>query len=714
MRSLLSALLLALSLIVASCVKQPVTPAGPTNDATPTTATPAPADALQAGAAKVDITPMPGMPLGGHSIEGGIGYGVWTRLWARAIYLEDSAGEPLVLVAADLWSIPAGLADAVIARLHEHHGLSHIGRPQLLLAATHTHHSPANFSSSILYNRAASTMMGFDPELHDFLVRRIAHAIASAATGKLPARLSIATTTVASVARNRSTAPFAENPEAPLLLAANAELPGCPEAPTDAATPDIDPCRAIDPTLTTIRVDELDGRPLAVAAFFAVHATSMINATDVYNGDLFAVATARAEAALGGARAELGDPVVALFNGPQGDVSPNWQTQGRVDTVALGTALGDAIAEGAALDGSCARGRAVEGGIANRFTRVALADQVVESPPNARTAAHALPGKSILGGAEDGRTRFFKRLPEGQTVERSRRHGHGSKEPAVAPGFYALLFPDWTIPGEVPLSIHQIGPLTIASLPGEFSTIMGMRIRSALAAQLPEGGPRPVLVGLAGEYLSYFVTPQEYALQHYEGASTLWGQYAGVLIGERLTALLGERGRASHEPDRYRPGMERHFTLRGSRANRVLRKLDQHLATQFGLADAIPGLELETRAPTWSTTIWPTVRVEVLDAAGQWQPFVRDGARVDERGVELLMFPRAIARERWRVMIWWIGDVPPDRSFRLRGQGPDGVEHCTEPFQAGQLTSAQSVACAQHYVAPVDPRHGMGVIPASG
>jgi neutral ceramidase len=718
MRSLLSVLLLALLVITASCVKQPADAAEPTSEATPIDPGHTSEGPLLAGAAKVDITPMPGMPLGGHSLEGGIGYGVWTRLWARAIYLEDADGEPLVLVVADLWSIPAGLADAVIARVHEHHGLTHIDRPQLLLAATHTHHSPANFSSSILYNRAASTMMGFDPELHDFLVRRIAQAIASAATGKLPAQLSISTAAVASVARNRSTAPFAQNPEAALLLAANAGLPPCPEAPSDAAAPDVDPCRAIDPTLTTVRIDELDGRPIAVAAFFAVHATSMVNATDAYNGDLFAVATARAEAALASARTGLGDPVVALFNGPEGDVSPNWTTQGRADTLALGSRLGDAIIRTAALTGDCIRGhgRGITGAIESRFARVRIADQPVEGPPHARTAAHALPGKSILGGAEDGRTRFFERLPEGQTVARTRRAGHGLKEPAVAPGFYALLFPDWTIPEEVPLSVHQIGPLTIAGLPGEFSTIMGMRIREALAARMPAGGPRPLLVGLAGEYLSYFVTPQEYALQHYEGASTLWGQYAGAWIAERMAALLGGADphvEDDHDP-RYQPGMQRRFALRGARATRVLRGLDQRLAAQLGLddLDSLPRLELETRAPNWSTTIWPTLHVEVLDESGHWHPFVRDGVQVDERGAELLIFPRAIERDRWRFAIWWIGEIPSGQTFRLRGYGPDGAEHCTHAFEAGQPPTPESVACAQHYVAPVDPREGMGVVPA--
>ena len=716
MRSLPAVLLLTPLLLASSCVKQPAAPAEPTAAATPSDDTSE--RTMLAGAAKVDITPMPGMPLGGHSIEGGMGYGVWTRLWARAIYVEDAEGEPLVLVVADLWSIPAGLADAVIERVHDHHGLTHIGRAQLLLSATHTHHSPANFSSSILYNRAASTMMGFDPELHDFLVRRIAQAIASAATGKLPAQLSIASSPVGLVARNRSTAPFAQNPEAALLVAANAELPTCPEAPNDAAAADIDPCRAIDPTLTTVRIDELDGRPIAVAGFFAVHATSMVNATDAYNGDLFAIATARAEAALASARPDLGDPVVALFNGPEGDVSPNWTTQGRNDTLALGTRLGDALVHTAALGRDCIRGsgRGIAGEIESRFARAAIADQPIDGPPQARTAAHALPGKSILGGAEDGRTRFFDRLPEGQTVQRPRRAGHGPKEPAVAPSFYELIFPDWTIPNEVPLSIHQIGPLTIAGLPGEFTTVMGMRIRSGLAAQLPEGSPRPLLVGLAGEYLSYFVTPQEYALQHYEGASTLWGQYAGTWIAERMIALLGEGSQPHADAPRYQPGMQRRFALRGARAARVLRDLDQRLAEQLGLAervDAIPRLELETRAPSWSTAIWPTLHVEVLDASGHWRPFVRDGAQVDERGTELLMFPRAIERERWRFAIWWIGEVPSGQTFRLRGYGPDGAEHCTAAFEAGQPPSAESVACAQHYVAPVDPREGMGVVPPS-
>jgi neutral ceramidase len=732
-RSLVS--LLAVGLVLAGCARSQVAAAVGQLEL-PAVAEPSPrplpvADALWAGAAKLDITPMPGLPLGGHSIEGGIGYGVWTRLWARAIYLEDGEGQPLVLVACDLWSIPAGLTDAVVERLHSHHGLTTIGRAQLLLAATHTHHSPANYSSSRLYNRAAATKMGFDPALHDFLTRQIAHAIASAASSKAPARLHLEHAPVPELARNRSTAPFAENPEAAGILAANARLPTCPDAPADAEAPGVDPCQAIDPTLTVLRLDDLDGRPLALAGFFAVHATSMVNATDVYNGDLFAVATARAEAALaqaharapgpGSGSARLGDPVVALFNGPEGDVSPHWMSQGRGDALTLGGRLGDAIVATAGLDHAPARGRLIAGELDNRFTWVPLADQTLRAGPNAgaHTSKRALPGKSLLGGAEDGRTRFFARTPEGQTVERSRRAGQGPKRPAIAPAVYALVFPKSTIPSQAPLSVHRIGPLILAGLPGEFTTVMGMRIRVALAAGQDPTAPRPILVGLAGEYLSYFTTPEEYALQHYEGASMMWGQYAGSWIAERIVGLALGADPVEPAGPVHRPGLARDLALPGPGAAWVLGKLDARLAEQLELGppDAIPRLEFETAAPSWSTPIWPTMTVEIaeiVDGDDHWIPYTRDGVRVDERGTELLTTPVTIGRERWRFAIAWIASPrePGPERFRLRAFGPDGHEHCSAEFVAGERPSPDPIACQRAHGDPVEAREGLGVVPA--
>ncbi len=52
-------------------------------------------DRFLAGAARVDITPMPGYPMGGYAIAGYISRGVWMRLNARAVCFEDPEGRSL-------------------------------------------------------------------------------------------------------------------------------------------------------------------------------------------------------------------------------------------------------------------------------------------------------------------------------------------------------------------------------------------------------------------------------------------------------------------------------------------------------------------------------------------------------------------------------------------------------------------------------------------
>src|SRR5439155_724099 len=102
-------------------------------------AAPVPSGSVLVGAAKVDITPQPGYPMGGHSAAGRIAEGYWTRLRARAIYVEDTRGHGLAMVATDLWSIPEGLTDEVAVRLAARDRPIPVGREQLLLTASHTH-----------------------------------------------------------------------------------------------------------------------------------------------------------------------------------------------------------------------------------------------------------------------------------------------------------------------------------------------------------------------------------------------------------------------------------------------------------------------------------------------------------------------------------------------------------------------------------------------
>lgn len=67
--------------------------------------------------------------------------------------------------------------------------------------------------------------------------------------------------------------------------------------------------------------------------------------------------------------------------------------------------------------------------------------------------------------------------------------------------------------------------------PGEASTMAGRRWKSAVSSALAkakkdgEANPWVVIGGPANTYAHYIVTPEEYEVQRYEGASTLHGQY---------------------------------------------------------------------------------------------------------------------------------------------------------------------------------------------
>ena len=131
----------------------------------PAPAAPVASGEFRVGAAKVDITPMPGYPMAGYAMSGRISRGVWMRLHARAVCFEDADGHCLAMVSADLWAMPAGLADRVAELVSSEYGVPRLAREQIILAAIHTHNGPGNFSSSFVYNELGSPQSGFDRQL---------------------------------------------------------------------------------------------------------------------------------------------------------------------------------------------------------------------------------------------------------------------------------------------------------------------------------------------------------------------------------------------------------------------------------------------------------------------------------------------------------------------------------------------------------------------
>ncbi|GFZ19807.1 Neutral/alkaline non-lysosomal ceramidase [Actinidia rufa] len=90
---------------------------------------------------------------------------------------------------------------------------------------------------------------------------------------------------------------------------------------------------------------------------------------------------------------------------------------------------------------------------------------------------------------------------------------------------------DWA-PSILPIQILRIGQLVILTVPGEFTTMAGRRLRDAVKTVLTSGGNgafdnniHVVIAGLTNTYSQYVTTFEEYQVQRYEGASTLYGPH---------------------------------------------------------------------------------------------------------------------------------------------------------------------------------------------
>ncbi|MCH9685931.1 MAG: neutral/alkaline non-lysosomal ceramidase N-terminal domain-containing protein [Deltaproteobacteria bacterium] len=662
----------------------PVSRAPTSTSATTTPTTPTAATGWLAGAAEIDITPPPGYPMAGHSLESVVGLGVWTRLRAQAIYVEDAAGTPLVLVVCDQWAIEPGLVDRVAERLADHPGLEHVGREHLIIAATHTHHGPGQTSSARVYSAYASSEHGHDPGAFEALANRIATAVAEAAAGRQPARIDRRTTAVPALSRNRSVAAMLHDPEAQTLLRANAGLPGCLEAAGGTA-PDVDPCHAVDPVLETLHfVDTRNDHTIAVAGVFAMHPTGMPNKTEVYHADVFGLASVRAQAVLA---SRGGQPVVALFNGAQGDVSPHWAPQGRPSTAALGQSLGEALV--ATLDQP---GQPVEGTITVGYGWRPIANQRwtdAEGQPRA-TARRAVSGKGQFGGAEDGRTRLYdKGWREGRRRKTPRRNGQGHKRNAVPWPASMFIPPRGITPREVPLGVAWLADVPIVTLPGEVTTVLGLRVARAIADARPDAAPS-IRLGLAGAYLGYFTTPQEYALQHYEGASMQYGEDSGSLVARHLAQMAADPQVERPAEFRHRPGRRYRWSMDRARV-RSLDGIEQRLSVQLdtGPLAGLPRFHLWDTPPRWPTLdpharVTPRVQVQAWTDAEGWHTFAPGGVPVDDRSGALASLLTHARDDSWRWGFWWLEPgAPPQQPLRFLvrtvGQGPV----CSETFTTG-------------------------------
>jgi neutral ceramidase len=591
---------------------------------------------FRAGAAEADITPPPGLPVWGSSIEAESRVkGYHMRLFTRAIVLEDGRGERFALVQTDLGGV-SGLLHRLVASRLSQYGL---GPDRLLIAATHTHGAPGGYFGAAFYNNMAAARRGFDKRLLDWLADRTVQAVAAAASTLSPARISAGELDLSGFTRNRSLEAWKKNFSGAV---AGSE------------------CESVDCRVRLLRVDAQRGSefvPVAAFIVFAAHGTAASIKKDLYHGDLHAAA---AEVLRRRIRKTypLAPPFIAAFvNGAGGDVSPGWEEQGFARAKTVGSALADkAFDIFRTLDG--------------RSTEVSITRAYREAPvPNAEAADgrlcdRAIMGVPALGGAEDGRSFLYGHLSVREGTVRKPRGCQGTKRTGLGFIQYILAQRD-DFPLTLPFQVIRLGDvMTLVSVPGEPTTETGRSIR---AAAVDAGATGIVaVVGLANEYVGYVATPPEYDVQHYEGGSTLYGRLESVFVREHAQALVksiaGDPIIDFPSERVYLPGSKKCFWGKevacrsGSWRPREVRKAGENVYFSW------EGLARGELCRDWGV---PVVSIE----CGGTSLHDSDGFPVDDRGFDLEA--RREGRNRWTAR-WRLPSPAPTGPCRFAVERKDG------------------------------------------
>ena len=181
-----------------------------------------PVNALEAGAAKVDLSIEPGIPLDGDvDRRGRDAVSVHDSLSVRALYLEGD-GVACFLVSADLFAITPDLRARVLELAPDV-----VPSDNIILAATHTFSGPGGLAGSWLSRQRSGR---FIPELVDEIAIKFGESMQQAFD-----------------ARRRCAIGFASS-----TAGLGADRFGAPDAVGD--------------TLTVLRVDDSDGNPIAIVA----------------------------------------------------------------------------------------------------------------------------------------------------------------------------------------------------------------------------------------------------------------------------------------------------------------------------------------------------------------------------------------------------------------------------------------------------------------
>lgn len=531
-----------------------VTPFAPVATAGPTAGATAPEAEFVVGAGLHDIT-------GAAAETGAFGYaagqemvGIQDRLYSQAYVVGDpDTGERVVFVSADMGAMFQSVRVAVIKELRERFGDTYTG-DNVMLTATHTHVGNSGQAHATLYQIAGADASGVGYSGQNFraAVDGIVASIVRAHDNLEPGSISLTQGDLDDATRNRSVPAYETNDDA-----------------GEYAT-------NVDTRMTQLELTDAGGQPVGMVNWFAVHPTSFSKDWTHLSADNKGYARYLFEEKMGTDPADEGTFVAAFANAAEGDVvaidgnahsAPGYEgsEDERLNVERAGRRQFDAAerlweAKGDPLTGPVdSRARWADFGdftVTDEFTKGDGSREVCTPARGVSFAAGGENGPSGIPGVTEGMTRGSLTGGVADAVADSPLGdllGDALADVPILDSCQAekpVLLPTghlgW-VPTKVPVQLLRIGSLAIVGVPGEPTTMSGRRIEATVRERLAGSGVDTVVVaGLANSYTGYVATREEFAAQHYEGASTEFGPNTLAAYRQEYAELA--EAMASDEP----------------------------------------------------------------------------------------------------------------------------------------------------------------------
>lgn len=481
----------------------------------------------------------------GFAEEGQKTRGIHLRQYARAfVIFHKQSQKRVAIVVTDLWSGTIAVKREVVRQLEATAGLNTYTSDNVLITATHTHAAPGGYSEYELYNL---TIGGFDERNFKSIVDGIVESIKRANKNLVDGNILMKKGLLPNCGKNRSLPAYFNNQGV-----------------------DLDEKKATDRHMILLKFVSSKGRELGILNWFPLHPTNLGQENEFISGDNKGYASYRLERDKGTNPYSAASTYVAAFaNANCGDVSANTRPPKPNEYLRNTIQFGLKQYRKARHLSDIAK-EPLAGPVDYRHTFVKI-DEVKDAAGNRLTwpAAFGISfarGSSVDGvpsllvpGIHEGITKddpealnihirdlirqvlsFAKLGGDHPDVDEAMRVGHGQKPIILAPGLYEPPL----VPDIVPLQLLRIGNLVLVGVPAEITTMAGRRLRDDVMdvfRHSPAGANSPVsevvVTAYSNAYSGYVTTKEEYRVQHYEGASTLFGPFTSRAYRQEFVKL---------------------------------------------------------------------------------------------------------------------------------------------------------------------------------